>query len=78
MTRSTLYVILDILDRNHLPYSISRHRDDTVLLSITLVGKRIEIDIFEDDHIEYSVFSGDESVSSDFDELLKILDVKQC
>jgi hypothetical protein len=33
-----------------------------VQLSVTMVGVRTEIDIFEDDHIEISRFHGDESV----------------
>jgi hypothetical protein len=40
------------------------------------VGKRVELDVFEDGHIEYSVFSGSESVESDLAALEDILDEK--
>jgi hypothetical protein len=69
-----IYQLLEALDRRRLHYSISRHRNDTILISVTLVGKRIEIDVFEDNHIEYSVFTGDESVLADFDQLIASLD----
>jgi hypothetical protein len=38
-----------------------------------LVGERIEIDIFEDDHIEISRFRGDESVEGGLKLLLEIV-----
>lgn len=74
MNRSMIYKLLDALDSRGLHYSISRNRNDTVMISVVLVGKRIEIDVFEDNHIEYSVFFGDESVASDFSDLINLLD----
>ena len=44
-----------------LHFFIERTRPDTIRLSVTLVGERVEIDIFEDDHLEISRFRGDES-----------------
>jgi hypothetical protein len=35
------------------------------MITVTLVGERIEIDVFEDGHVEYSRFRGDESVDDD-------------
>lgn len=32
------------------------------MVTVTLVGERIEIDVFEDGHIEYSRFRGNEDV----------------
>lgn len=69
-----LIEILRLLEKRKLHYSLSRQRDDSVMISVTMVGLRVEIDVFEDDHIEYSVFSGDESVLSDFADLKQLLD----
>jgi hypothetical protein len=48
------------------------------MISATLVGARVEIDVFEDGHIEYSVFHGDESVISDIEELENIINIDNC
>jgi len=61
MSSAILNTIKAIEDAN-LDFYIERTRPDTVRLSVTLVGERIEIDIFEDDHLEISRFRDDESV----------------
>jgi hypothetical protein len=33
-----------------------------VLITLTLVGERVEIDVFEDGHMEVSRFQGDEGI----------------
>jgi hypothetical protein len=38
-----------------------------------MVGERIEIDTFEDDHLEISRFRGDEGVEGGKDLLLRLL-----
>jgi hypothetical protein len=53
---------------------LARHRDDTVMVTVTLVGLRVEIDVFEDGHLEYSLFSGSESVESDLDKLKAMIE----
>lgn len=35
------------------------------MITVTVVGERIEIDVFEDGHIEYSRFRGNEDVEID-------------
>ena len=42
-----LYDLLEEFDSRRLYYSLSRHRIDSVLVSLTLPGKRIEIDVFK-------------------------------
>ncbi len=42
------------------------------MVTFTLVGKRMEVDFFKD-HIEYSIFSGDESVEDDVPKLLGMI-----
>lgn len=41
---------------------LSRHRPDSVLVSMTLVGERVEVDVFDDGHFEVSRFKGNEDV----------------
>lgn len=55
-----LFELLNDLDQKGVYYSLSRHRSDTVLVSVTLVGRRVEIDVFDDGHMEVSVFDGSE------------------
>lgn len=59
---SKLFKILRLLDEARIHYFIERYRDDTVDIVATVVGKRIEISVFEDDHAEISVFTGNEDV----------------
>jgi hypothetical protein len=59
-----LYRLLTFLDNQRLSYDLRRYRSDTVTITVSLVGERTEIDVFEDGHIEYSRFMGDESVES--------------
>jgi len=42
-------------------------------ITATIVGERIEIDVFEDDHIEISRFRGDESVEGGRELLVEIV-----
>jgi hypothetical protein len=46
------------------------------MITFTIAGGRIEVDFFEDGHIEYSTFSGDESVLDDFSHLKQIIESK--
>lgn len=60
-----LYRILRLLDEQRLWYRVDRHREDSVMIAVTVVGERLEIDVFEDGHVEFSRFLGDEGVESD-------------
>ena len=57
-----LYALLKKLDSAHIHYTLSRHRSDTVLVSITFVGERVEVDAFDDGHMEVSRFLGSEDI----------------
>jgi hypothetical protein len=61
-----------MLEEARLHYFIERSRPDSLRLAVTMVGQRVEIEIFEDDHIEISRFLGDEKVEGGA-ELLKQL-----
>ncbi|NIF40982.1 hypothetical protein F3J14_08805 [Burkholderia sp. Tr-862] len=69
-----LYELLSNLDERRLFYTLGRHRPDTILISITVPGERIEIDVFDDGHMEMSRFSGDESVIDDQQVILKAIE----
>jgi hypothetical protein len=69
----TLYRLLRLLDEQRLWYRIERHREDSVMIAVTAVGERLEIDVFEDGHVEFSRFRGDEGVESDAGPLDQII-----
>ena len=68
-----LYRILRLLEEQRLWYRIDRDRTDSIRLSVTSVGERLEIDVFEDEHVEFSRFKGDEAVNSNSVELYEII-----
>jgi hypothetical protein len=41
---------------------LARNREDSILVTLTLVGERIEVDVFDDGHMEVSRFPGSEDV----------------
>jgi hypothetical protein len=57
-----LYDLLLRLEDAKIPFTLSRNRSDSLLVTLTLVGERVEIDIFEDGHMEVSRFKGSEDV----------------
>lgn len=60
-----LYRVIRLLERERVHYRLDRHRDDSIMITATLVGERIEIDVFEDGHVEYSRFRGNEDVENE-------------
>ncbi|KQP04521.1 hypothetical protein [Methylobacterium sp. Leaf93] len=71
-----IYRMIRLLEANKVHFELSRHRPDSLMLTATLVGERIEIDVFEDGHVEYSRFCGNEDVEDDIP-ILEILLRKQ-
>ncbi len=67
-----LFKLLRDLEGASISYTLGRHRDDTIMVTVTLVGERLEIDVFEDGHMEVSRFSGNEGVVGD-EELVRAL-----
>jgi hypothetical protein len=70
---SAVFDTIRLLENAGLHFFIERTRPDSIRLSVTTVGERVEIDIFEDNHLEISRFRGDESVVGGKDLLLDIL-----
>ena len=67
-----LLPFLNVLRKEKISYQLDCIRDDAIMVTLTVVGARIEVDFF-DDHIEFSVFEGDESVEDDPDLLFRII-----
>ncbi|KVF73167.1 hypothetical protein QZM18_18610 [Burkholderia diffusa] len=65
MAENVLFDLLDRLDAAKIHYMLSRNRPDTVLVSITAVGLRVEVDVFRDGHIEVCAFRGAEEAADD-------------
>ena len=57
-----LFHLLMTLDVAGYHYVISRHRPDTVMITVTFINERVEIDIFDDGHMEVSRFPGSENI----------------
>lgn len=57
-----LYSLLAELQSANIHFTLARYRPNTVLVTLTLVGQRVEIDVFEDGHMEVSTFSGNEAI----------------
>jgi hypothetical protein len=61
-TRNAVFDTIRLLEMARIWFQIVRIRPDAVTIMASIVGQRIEIDVFEDDHVEVSRFRGDESV----------------
>ncbi len=70
-----LFTLLDQLDAAGHHYALSRHRCDTILVTVTFVGERMEIDVFDDGHMEVSRFKGNENVEGGAELVKQILTV---
>jgi hypothetical protein len=57
-----LYSLLARLEAARVHFTLARHRPDTVLVTLTLVGERVEIDVFDDGRMEVSRFKGTEDI----------------
>jgi hypothetical protein len=68
-----LYNLVSELERAGIHFTLQRHRPDTILVTITLVGERVEADVFEDGHMEVSRFKGDESIVGDADLVYELI-----
>jgi len=69
-----LYRLLTFLDKERLFYRLDRYQPDAVTATVTLVGERLEISVFDDGHIEYSRFLGDESVEGGSEAIASLYD----
>jgi hypothetical protein len=63
---------LDLLRSKKITFRIEQQRDDSLMVSFTLVGVRVEVDFFED-HFEFSYFKGSEAVNLDREALMRLI-----
>ena len=68
-----LYDMLRLIDDLHLHCRLDKHQADAVCLTVTAVGERLEVEVFEDRHVGPSRFTGDESVEGDAAALMRLL-----
>jgi hypothetical protein len=57
-----LYELLSRLEAACIHFTLAKHRPETVLVTLTFVGERSEIDVFDDGHMEVSRFKGNEGI----------------
>lgn len=73
MGSHTIFDVLKTLERARISFRLARDRPDTIRVDATLYGLRLEIECFDDDHVEASTFRGTEDIDGEYDYLLKIL-----
>jgi len=73
---SAVFRTMRLLDKANIHFSMRRGRPDTILFDATTVGERIEIEVFEDDHLEISRFRGDESIEGGMELLVEIVNAE--
>jgi hypothetical protein len=71
---SAVFETMRLLEAAGLHFFIERTRPDTIRLCVTMVGERLEIEIFEDDHLEISRFRGDEGIEGGKEVLQRLLE----
>jgi hypothetical protein len=62
-----LFALLAQLEAERIPFTLGRYRPDTILVSLTLVGARVEVDVFDDGHMDVARFVGDEGILGGLD-----------
>jgi hypothetical protein len=63
---------LTFLRSKKITFRIEQDREDSIMVTFTLVGVRVEVDFFTD-HLEYSYFKGSEAVHSDGESLMRLI-----
>ena len=72
-SRNAVFDTMRLLEKAHIHFYVMRTRPDALTFMVTIVGERIEIDVFEDDHIEISRFRGDENIEGGRELLIEIV-----
>ncbi|MGL4324558.1 MAG: hypothetical protein ACRCTD_11030 [Beijerinckiaceae bacterium] len=69
---SGLLAFLLLLKKNKIWYTLAHQRDDAIMVTFTLVGYRVEVEVTEE-RAEFSYFQGDEDVFIDDEKLMKLI-----
>ncbi|MBM0103567.1 hypothetical protein JM946_02380 [Steroidobacter sp. S1-65] len=72
-----LFELVSALESCHIHFTLQRHRPDTILVTITLVGERVEVDVFEDGHMEVSRLKGSESIVGGKDLVYELIEAEK-
>ena len=72
--RHPLFKLLEELETTKIHFTLTRNRPDSIKVALTLVGERVEIDVFEDGHMEVSRFRGNEDVVGGADLVQRIIE----
>lgn len=72
-----LYDLLKRLDEAGYRYVLSRHRENTVMVTISFVGERVETEVFDDGHMEVSRFLGTEDILGDQTLIYDLIEKRQ-
>jgi hypothetical protein len=73
MEKYTIFDVLRVLEEAKISFRLARDRPDTIRVDATITGLRLEIECFDDNHVEVSTFRGTEDIDGEFDYLLKML-----
>jgi hypothetical protein len=73
MEKISIFEVLTTLENAKIPFSLARSRPDTIRVDVTLYGLRLEVECFDDNHIEVSTFKGNEDIDGGFQYLLQML-----
>jgi hypothetical protein len=68
-----LFTLLDELDVANIHYALARYQPDTVTVTISLVGQRVEAAVFSDGHIEVARFTGTEAIEGGVELLQRLI-----
>jgi hypothetical protein len=68
-----VYKVMQTPENAKVKFRLARDRPDTIRIDATLVGLRLEIECFDDNHVEVSTFRGTEDIDGEYDYLLKVL-----
>jgi hypothetical protein len=71
---SILFDIMKLMEEKRISFRIERSSQFGVTLDATMVGKRIEITVDEDDMVDVAVFRGDEQVEVGIEAVKKALE----
>ena len=74
---SRVFTVMEILNDHQIHFFIQQLRSKSLTIFATFVGYRLEIEVFDDDHIEIARFSGDESVEGGLEVLLSLIEELQ-
>jgi hypothetical protein len=68
-----LLPFLNFLKERRVWFHLEQVSHDALMVTITLVGERIEVEFF-DDHVGFSRFKGDEGVERDTELLVRLIE----